>query len=117
MASSRRRASTSWPASRLAPKCCGSSGAVIGARFHDPDARAAYEEVFLRDMRSVFGAACRLAADAGLLPPAVSAGGLASLLVAIFEHALGDTRSEEDLPSLRARLEEMMSALSALLAR
>jgi AcrR family transcriptional regulator len=91
--------------------------AVIGARFHDHDARAAYEEVFLRDMRGVFEAACRLSFEAGVLPPSIPAGGLAAVLVAVFEHALGDARSEGDLSSLGPRLEEMLGVLSALLAR
>ena len=39
--------------------------AVVGARLHDNDARAAYEDVFLTEMRRVFESACRLASEAG----------------------------------------------------
>jgi AcrR family transcriptional regulator len=90
--------------------------AVLSARFHDPDARRAYQDVFLQDLRRVFGTVCQLAAEAGRLKPSVRPEALAMVLVAVFEHALGEVAGDGDIQEVRARLDEPLGAIIALVA-
>ena len=53
--------------------------AILSARFHDPGARQAYEEVFRKDMSRALQAIFHLAAERGLLREAVQPQDLADL--------------------------------------
>ncbi len=88
--------------------------AVVGARMHDDDARAAYEDVFLTEMRRVFESACRLASEAGRLRPGVTPEAIAGLLIAAFEHALGTTRQDDDVSAFTAAFGAQVDAIAAL---
>lgn len=88
--------------------------AVSGARSHDEDARAAYDGFFLGEMRRVFRSAVSLAAESGRLKPGAPAEGVADLLVAAFEHALGSTRGDGDLAAFGAELGRLVQSVAAL---
>lgn len=88
--------------------------AVMGARLHDNDARAAYEDVFLTEMRLVFESAYRLASEAGRLRPGVAPVDMAGLLIAAFEHAIGTTRREDDVASFATVFGVQVDAIAAL---
>ena len=88
--------------------------AVVGARLHDDDARAAYEDVFLTEMRRVFQSVYRLASETGRLRPGVTPEAMAGLLIAAFEHALGATRRDDDVASFTAAFGAQVDAIAAL---
>jgi AcrR family transcriptional regulator len=64
---------------------------VISERFHDASARAAYEEVFRKDMTRASSAICAIAHEQGLIKSAIQPEALTGLIVAVFEYAIGQS--------------------------
>jgi|GEM_PF-2970888 AcrR family transcriptional regulator len=90
--------------------------AAISARFHDEDARKAYEEVFLGDMARVLRTACELAAEQGALRASIAPIALTRLIVAAYENAIIESFKENGFERFSASLRESTTLIGALLA-
>lgn len=88
--------------------------AVLGARFHDASAKAAYEDVLHPDMVRVFGAFCRIAAEEGVLKAGVRPESLAKLIAITFEHGLGESGAEGGADRFAAALRDSLRTIAAL---
>ncbi len=91
--------------------------AMLSARFHDPSARRAYEEVFRRDMERALQAIFHLAAEQGLLREAVRPQDLAGLVMGSFEQAFADSFADEGPERFEASIRQLMITVGALASR
>ncbi len=91
--------------------------AMLSARFHDPSARRAYEEVFRRDMERALQAIFHLAAEQGLLRETVRPQDLAGLVMGSFEQAFADSFADEGPERFEASIRQLMITVGALASR
>jgi AcrR family transcriptional regulator len=91
--------------------------AILSARFHDPSARRAYEEVFRRDMVRALQAIFHLAAEQGLLRASVEPQDLADLAMAGLEHAIADSFSDDEPQRFSVSIRKLMDVVGALASR
>ena len=88
--------------------------AVLSARFHDESARRAYEEVFRKDMVRALLTVCHLAAELGMLKESIRPQALAELLVAGYEHAIGDCFFDNGLDRFSAAVRDMLGVIGTM---
>ena len=91
--------------------------AILSARFHDPSARRAYEEVFRRDMERALLAIFHLAAKLGLLRESVRPQDLTGLVMAGFEQAIADSFSDDGPRPFGASIRKLMNLVGTLASR
>jgi len=88
--------------------------AVLAARFSDPAARRAYEEVFYPDSMKVFTSMFAIASKAGLLVAGARPEILAELAVAAIAHALSRYHGDADSARSGPLLVELLETLGGL---
>jgi AcrR family transcriptional regulator len=91
--------------------------AILSARFHDPSARRAYEEVFRRDMVRALHAIFHLAAEQGLFRESVEPQDLAELAMAGLEQAIADSFSDDEPQRFSSSIRKLMGVVGALASR
>jgi AcrR family transcriptional regulator len=91
--------------------------AVLSARFHDQSARRAYEKVFRKDMAHAILTVCHLAAELGQLREPVRPQDLAELLVAGYEHLIGDSFFDDGLKRFSSSVRKLLGVIGALASR
>jgi len=77
-------------------------------------ARKAYEEVFRKDMVRALLTVCHLAAELGMLKESIRPQALAELLVAGYEHAIGDCFSDNGFDRFSAAVRDMLGVIGAM---
>jgi len=77
-------------------------------------ARSAYEEVFRKDMVRALLTVCHLAAELGMLKESIRPQALAELLVAGYEHAIGDCFLDNGFDRFSAAVRDMLGVIGAM---
>jgi AcrR family transcriptional regulator len=91
--------------------------AILSARFHDPSARRAYDEVFRRDMERALLTIFHLAAEQGLLRESVRPQDLTGLVMAGFEQAIADSFADDGTRRFAASIRKSMDLIGTLASR